>query len=152
MAFGALFPRAGTCTYELYGQATNQLDPSHTPFPDDRNGGGRVVWMAPGGWSVGASYLAAVSHGAWRNLGERRRDGRWGLYLQGVYEVLPRWYLVGRYEHYERFRGPLPNNLVVTGLAWKPWPAFVVKGEYLAADHPNEESPPGFKASVAVLF
>ena len=64
----------------------------------------------------------------------------------------PRFYLVGRYEHFDQ-RPPQPEvNLMVAGVAYKPVPYVVLKAEYLFADHPAEESPPGARASFAILF
>ncbi len=177
MAFGAFFPATSILTYELYGQFTEQLDRLdrlETAMPADRSGGGRLTWTASSGWSLGASYLAAEHRDTWRHLsgldvlwergpfqlmgeavvedGARRRDDQAGLYLQGVAEVLPRLHLVGRYEHYERRESGPPNNLFIGGVAYKPRPWLVLKAEYLAADHRAEESPSGFKSSIAILF
>ena len=76
----------------------------------------------------------------------------WGLYLQGVRELVPRLYLVGRYEHFDQPAPPTAVNLFDLGLAWKPWPYVVVKGEYLFAIIFDDEEPPGVKFSLAVLF
>ena len=94
-----------------------------------------------------------VRHGPLQVMGEFAYEkGQWGLYLQGVIEVLPRFFLVGRYEHYDQ-PALLPTvEIGVAGLAWKPLPYVVIKAEYLFSDHRAEESPPGFKSSVAVLF
>ena len=82
-----------------------------------------------------------------------RGAGRqWGLCLQAVEEVLPRVYLVERYEYFDQPEPEPAVNLGVLGLAYKPWPFVVLKGEYLFADHRAEESPPGVKASFTVLF
>lgn len=174
MLFGTLFPSVGSVSWALYGQATPQFDPVTTPLPAQHSGGARLVYDAPAGWSVGTSYLSAEAHGAWRHLGgldglvqrgpveimgeaivqgaDRRADAQWGLYVQPVLEVWPHVFLVGRYEHWERAHGPLPNNLFVTGIAYRPRPWLLLKAEYLAADHPAEEEPSGFKSSVAILF
>jgi len=129
-----------------------------------------ATWL----WSVGGSYLSFTDAGRWRHLtgldtlwqrgplelmGElafqepAHGAGRqWGLYLQPVAEVLPKVYLVGRYEYFDQ---PAPEpavNIGVLGLAYKPRPFIVLKGEYLFADHRAEESPPGVKTSFTVLF
>ena len=171
MLFGTFFPSTGSVSYALYGQATDQFDPAPTVLPADRSGGARVAYAAPSSWSVGASYLAAETHGAWRHLGgldalvqrgrlevmgeavvEEGADAQWGLYVQPVVETIPRVFLVGRYEHWEPVHGGTASNLFVGGFAYKPRPWLVLKTEYLAADHPAAESPPGFKCSVAILF
>jgi hypothetical protein len=194
MLFGSLFPRAGTLTYSLYGQFTDQFDAEPESQPVDRSVGGRLEYASLRGWSVGGSYLAftapralpeerdALERGGaaagdergWRHLtgldalwqrgpfelmGEfafqdsAHGAGRqWGLYLQAVEEVLPRVYLVERYEYFDQ-RVPEPAvNIGVLGLAYKPWPSVVLKGEYLFADHRAEESPPGIKTSFTLLF
>jgi hypothetical protein len=178
MFFGSSYPGNGTLSYALYGQFTGQFEERPQAQLADRSGGARVEYETAQGWALGASYLAFTQDAHWHHLtgldGLWQRDrfelmgefvhedvdhgpGRqWGLYLQAVVEalpeVLPHLYLVGRYEHYDQ-RAPAPEvNLIVPALAWKPRPYLVLKGEYLIADHIAEESPPGFKCSVAILF
>lgn len=174
MVYGTFFPASGLVSYALYGQPTNAFDRVPAPSPADRGAGGRLAFTGADGWTVGTSYQSAEHLGDWRHLGgldglwrhgplelmgeavvengARRVDRQWGLYLQGTLEVLPRLHLVGRYEHWERAGRAPPNNLAIGGVAWKPWSWFVLKAEYLAADHRAEESPPGFKSSIAILF
>ena len=190
MLFGSSFPRAGTLTYSLYGQFTDNFDVEPPPQAMDRGVGGRVEFASLAGWSLAGSYLAfraqpgerepaeqgaapAANDRGWRHLtgvdtfwrrgpfelwGEfafqepAHGPGRqWGLYLQPVAEVLPRIYLIGRYEYYDPPEEPAVN-IGVLGVAFKPWPFVVLKGEYLFADHRAEESPPGVKSSFTVLF
>jgi len=178
MLFGLLFPAAGGVSWSLYGQFTDQFDPVPVPQPARRSGGARLDYAAPGGWSVGASYLASNlasgNTGSWQHLvgvdtlwqrgpfelmGEfafveptHGPGQEWGLYLQGVREVLPRVSVVGRYEHFDQPTPAPAANLFVLGVAWKPWPYVVLKGEYLFADHFVDEEPPGVKLSLAILF
>jgi hypothetical protein len=174
MLSGSLFRDQSGLTWAVYGQATDQFDRAPTAQPADRSGGGRLEYTAGGGWSVGGSYLAFESAGLWHHLtgldllwrrdrlevmGEataveatRGPGPQWGLYLQAVERVLPRLYLVGRYEHFDAAIGTPDVNLGVLGLAFKPTSYVVVKGEYLFADHRAEESPPGFRISLAILF
>lgn len=174
MLFGDLAAARGTLTYSVFGQVTNQLERVPTPQPAQRSAGARLEYANAADWSVGASYLAAENHADWRHVtgvdglwrhgpfevmgeltiedAERRAQDQWGLYLQGVVEVLPRVSLVLRYERYERRRARNAIDMVIGGIAYKPWPWLVLKSEYDAADHRAEESPPGFRASVAVLF
>ena len=77
---------------------------------------------------------------------------QWGFYLQPVTEVLPRIYAIARYEYYKRAAPDPAINIGVLGLAYKPWPFVVLKGEYLFADHRAAQSPPGVKTSFTVLF
>lgn len=175
MLFGSFFPLTGSLTYTLYGQVVNALDAEpEAPQLADRSAGARLEYWSDSGGSVGASYLGFTDEGQWQHLGGldtfwRRGPmelmgefayvgaphplgNQWGLYLQSALEVWPRVYLVGRYEHFDQ-RAPQPEvNLIVTGLAFKPVPYVVLKAEYLFADHPADESPPGFKASFALLF
>lgn len=172
MLFGSLFPATGRVTYTLYGQFLNQLDPASWPVEARRSAGGRLEYAVTGGPSVGASYLTFESGGDWQHLGGLdtlwRRDRvevmgeavysdaprRWGLYLQPVVRLWSQLYVVGRYEHYgDQARDTPPAaDLVVAGVAFKPVPYLILKGEYLFADHPVHDSPPGFKSSVAILF
>ena len=178
MLFGSLGAARGALGYALYGQCVNQLDPSVEPQTAERSVGARLDYTAWGGWSVGASYVAfsplsvagvpATPTAPWQQLlgldtlwqrgpvqvmGEFAYEkDQWGLYLQGVVEVLPRLFLVGRYEHYDQIASQPTVDIGVGGLAWKPLPYLVLKGEYLFSRHRAEESPPGFRSSVAVLF
>jgi len=174
MLYGTFFPSAGAVTYSLYGQFVNQLDPVRQPQPADRSAGGRLEFTPGHGASVGASYFAFTDQGDWQHLGgldtlwqhdpfelmgEFVYEGasasvgdQWGLYLQGVLRVTQRFYLVQRYEHFDQ-RAPQPEvNLVILGVAYKPTPPMILKAEYLIADHPAVESPPGIKFSFAILF
>ena len=173
MLLGAVPARGATLGYALYGQATDQLDPSSEPQLQDRAGGARLEYSAPAGWSVGASYLGFTHFDRWHHLGgldafwrrgrlemmaeltyeqvSRDAADQWGFYLQPVIETLPRTFLVLRYEHYDQPFGPVVD-LGVTGVAWRPVPYLVLKVEYLFSSHRASESPPGFKSSVAILF
>jgi hypothetical protein len=175
MLFGSFFPEAGSLTYSIYGQFVNALDAEpDAPQAADRDAGARLEYWSDGDSSIGASYLSFTDKGHWQNLGgldtfcrrgplelmgefayvgaPRTVGNQWGLYLQSALQVMPRVYLVGRYEHFDQ-RAPQPEvNLVIAGVAFKPVPYVVLKAEYLFADHPAEESPPGFKSSFAVLF
>lgn len=173
MGFGSVAPGGVRLTYALYGQMIDQFSRGAATQAADRSAGARVESDYGVDWVVGASYLAAEARGDWRHVlgvdgmwrhgpyeisGEavvedatQRRQDQWGLYLQGVYEALPRFHLVGRYEHYQR-RGAWAADLLVAGCAWKPWAFLVLKAEYLAAVRRVEASPAGVKASFAVLF
>lgn len=174
MLFGSFFPTAGTVSYSLYGQFVNQFEPVEQPQPADRSAGARFEYTAPGGLSLGTSFFAFTHRGDWQQLagldtlwqhgrfelmGEfayeaapRDPGSQWGLYLQGVAEVVRRFYLVGRYEHFDQRMAAPEVNLFDLGLAYKPLPPLVLKAEYLIADHRAEEAPPGFKCSFAILF
>jgi hypothetical protein len=175
MLYGSAPAPAGGLGYSLYGQFTDQLDPSVEPQLAQRSGGARLEYTAWPGWSVGASYLAFLARqrrglpiDRWEHLAGldalyRRgplevmgefaweRD-QWGLYLQASLEVLPHIFAVGRYEYFDQ-PAPFPAvHIGVAGIDWAPRPYLLFKSEYLFSDHRAEESPPGFKSSVAVLF
>ncbi|MFQ5666239.1 MAG: hypothetical protein ACE5I7_07375, partial [Candidatus Binatia bacterium] len=172
--FGSVYPRGGTLTYSLFGQFVDALEPTREVLPAGRSAGGRLEYSARSGLSVAATYLASSHHGDWQHLGgldalwqrgplelmsewvfakgTGELGDAWGGYVQSALEVLPSFYLVDRYEHFDQ-RAPEPEvNLVVLGAAYKPLPHVILKAEYLIADHPASESPPGFKASLAFLF
>ena len=171
---GTFFLGHDTLSYTVYGQPAGSFDEVDQPQVADHSVGARLEWDRGADLSLGSSYLAFERHGVWRNavgldalwargplevmselLVERSPHGgrdQWGCYLQGVYEIHPPLALVGRYEHYDQAGVQPTVNLFVAGLAYKPRPWVVVKLEYLAADHPAEASPPGFKSSLAVLF
>ncbi len=174
MLHGSVFPSSGTVTYAAYGQFVDSLDPVPQPQSMERGAGARLEFTPHRGPSLGASVLSFLDRGEWQHLGGLDalwRQGplemmgefvyvdstgplppQWGLYVQNVMRVTERGYLVQRYEHFDQ-RPPQPEvNLIILGLAFKPLPYVVLKAEYLLADHPAAESPPGIKSSVAVLF
>lgn len=173
MLFGSVFPGKGWLSYSLYGQFTDQFEQVVEPQPADRSAGGRLEYSRDD-WSAGTSYLAFSHAGNWRHLGgidglwqhdpmevmtewvvepaAGSRGTEWGFYVQGVYQVYPHWYLVGRYEHFVAGAQQRAVNLIDPGIAYKPLPYVVIKAEYLFADRHSTESPPGFASSVALLF
>jgi hypothetical protein len=173
MLFGSVFPDSSELRYSLYGQFVDQFERVSQPQPADRSAGARLEYGLRGA-AVGTSFFTFTHQSIWQQvigldtllvrgplevMGEfvfadatRDLGIQWGLYLQSVIEVLPRFHLVGRYEHFEQ-RPPQPGvNIVDLGVAYKPAPPIIVKAEYLIADHRAEQSPPGFKCSVAILF
>jgi hypothetical protein len=177
MVWGNVFPHGGALTYDLYGTFFDAIQPDEEDPPAPHDFGGRVEWTSGGGSSIGASYFASERPhgGAWNHLGgldglwrphERvelsgealfgegsQKDGfQWGLYAQAVVETVPTLYLVGRYEHYEP---PASSRRVDTfdlGLTWVPKYYLRLKVDYLLADHLDELSDPGLRASFSVLF
>jgi hypothetical protein len=174
---GSVFPGAGDFTYQIYGQYLEAIDPE--PDPDveasDHGVGFYLKYAGEGGkWSTGTSFLASERDGAWSALGGLDaewyagplevtaeilfsggdRDDRrvWGTYLQGVYEVLPRVYLVGRYEHFDPAEGEPDVNLFDVGFAWTPRPYLVLKMDYLFADRSSDVAAPGFRGAFSLLF
>jgi hypothetical protein len=173
MLFGSVFPRGGVLTYSLYDQFADPIEGDPEFDPAEHSVGARLEYTADAGWSVGASFLAARREEGWRELGgldllwnhgrfevmseliiEGGEGGgsQWGGYLQGVFQLTQRLYLVGRYEHYHH---PAPEghvNLVTLGVAIRPVPAVVLKAEYLIADRRDPEGEAGVHASIGTLF
>lgn len=172
MVYGSVFPDAGLVSYTLYGQFADLPEGNPDFEPANYAAGARLEWAPREDLSLGASYWAAQKHGRWSNLGgldglwqwnwfevqgeavvEEGRPGatQWGVYLQAAVELLPRLYLVERYEHYDGPRGD-PADLIASGLAFRLLSNTVLKAEYLAAVARSPYGDPGVKASVAVLF
>jgi len=173
MLYGSVFPAGGVLSYSLYGQFGEPIEGDPEFEPADHSAGARLEYTAEAGWSAGASYLASRRAGDVRHLGgvdvlwSRPRielmgefvvedgaggDGQWGVYLQSVFALTNRLYLVGRYEHFA-YPAPDPSvNLITFGIAFRPLPAVVLKAEYLIADRRGPDSPPGFYSSIATLF
>jgi hypothetical protein len=172
MLFGSWFPSAGTLTYDLFDQFAGPIEGNPDYDPADHSLGGRLQYDADDGWSVGSSYVAARRGGEWRHLGgldllwSRRpfevmgeaivQGGEgggpeWGLYVQPVFAVTPRVALVARYEHYQ-VPGPSAVNVMTFGCAFRLLPTVVAKAEYQVVDRFVDVVPPGFRASIAVLF
>ena len=129
-----------------------------TALPGEREAGGTAAGDERG-WRHLAGLDTLWRRGPFELWGElafqepAHGSGRqWGFYLQPVTEVLPRIYAIARYEYYKRAAPDPAINIGVLGLAYKPWPFVVLKGEYLFADHRAEQSPPGVKTSFTVLF
>jgi hypothetical protein len=178
MVWGNLFPGGQALTYDLYGTFFDAIQPDEEEPPAPPNCGGRLEWTSGGGSSIGASYFASERPhgGAWNHLGgvdglwrphERvelsgealfgegsQEDGfQWGLYAQAVVETLPTLYAVGRYEHYDPpASGRRRVDTFDLGLTWVPKYYLRLKVDYLFADHLDELSAPGLRASFSVLF
>ena len=174
MLFGSLFRRGGVLAYSLYDQFAGPLENNPDFDPADHSTGARLEYTADSGWSVGASYLAAKRDGDWRHLGGadflwsrgrfeimaeltavagRGRKGEGGGYVQTVFGITDRIFLVQRFEHFVHAdEGPRHVNLITLGVAYRPFPAVVLKAEYLITDKLDPEEPSGFYASIATLF
>jgi hypothetical protein len=172
MLWGTLFPAGQALTYQLYGSFLDRA----ISEPARDGAGGRLEWTGNHGVSVGASYLASCRPGAdWRHLGgldavwqpfERLElstevlagEGvhaagfQWGGYAQAVVETVPTLYLIGRYERFDPPASGRGIDLFDVGLTWIPRPYLRVKVDYRIADHLDDLSAPGFRASFSVLF
>jgi hypothetical protein len=175
MLFGSFYPSSNTLTYSLYGQFLDPLDEDSDPSSADHSAGARLEYSGSlGEWSVGTSFLASEKDGDWNYLGGLDGEWRsgpfevtaefaitegdiaerdlWGFYVQGVYEVLPKFYLVGRYEHFNPSRPERAVNLGDLGIAWVPLPYLYLKASYRLADHETDDVARGVMASLSILF
>lgn len=173
-ALGSFYPTGGIINYWLYSQFLDRTDLRDLDQVD-RSWGGRVEFdRTLGHWSVGASFLASEQASDWSYLGGLDaqwflgpleltseliiqdgdvKDRRvWGIYGQAVLEVLPTFYLVGRYEHYDPLGGGGNFNIGDLGVAWKPKHWLHIKGSYRLTDHENDDIVRGLKATISVIF
>jgi len=173
MLFGSVFPERGVLRYSVWDQLADPVEGDPEFDPADHSVGARLEYTDDLGWSIGATYLAARREGDWRHLGgadllwhlgrlelmgelaveDGAGDEQWGAYLQSVFQLTSRTYLVGRFEHYD-FADPEDGrvNLITLGVAFRPLPAVVLKAEYLIADRSAPEAEAGIHASFATLF
>jgi hypothetical protein len=173
--FGSVYPGSNTLNYWLYGQYLDPLDPDSDSNPDDRSVGGRVEYGDSfGDLSIGTSFLASEQHDQWNYLGgidAQWRIGQleltseftisgghiedrdlWDVYLQGVYEVIPNFYFVGRYEHFDRPGSGEDADLGDVGVTWVPVQWLRFKANYRFSTHETEDVRRGLKATFSVLF
>jgi hypothetical protein len=107
---------------------------------------------------LGADFL--YSPGALELSGELvyRRESRnnskdlFGFFLQGVYEFMPGWHAVGRYEHFEKPDIEENIDVLSIGAAYKPRPPIILKLELLGGEENQLLAPDGLFASFGVLF
>ena len=144
-----------------------------------RSVGGRVEYGDSfGDLSVGASFLASELQNDWTYLGGldaqwligplelsgeftiqrgaiEDRD-LWDVYVQGVYEVLPKClpnvYLVGRYEHFHPSGPSNDANLWDLGVTWIPRPYLRLKATYRLSDRETDAVARGLKLTFSVIF
>ncbi len=176
MLWGSVFPRGGALSYSLYGTFLDTFGPTPDPKPADHSAGFYLEWASLGGWTAGASYFASEARtGGWNHLGgfdaqwrptarlelsgetyfgegSREEGGLWGFYTQAVVETVPTLYAVGRYERFDTPGRGRAIDLFDIGLAWVPRYYLRLKADYQFADHADELSAPGFRASISLLF
>lgn len=173
--FGSFHPGDGTFDYWVYGQTIDPLDPDSDPDPADHSAGGRVQFgRSLDGWSLGASFLSTEKDGDWSHLGGLDAEwqiGRlgltsefviqegdiedrdvWAVYLQGVFEVVPTLYAVGRYEHFDPSGWDDDSNVFDLGAAWIPVPWVHFRASYRLTDEQTDEIRRGVSASISVVF
>lgn len=177
MLRGSVFPASGDLTYKIYGQFFDAIDPPSDPDIEasDHGTGFYLDYTGEGGnWATGTSFLASERDGRWSYLGGLdaewyagsleitaeilfsggdRKDRRlWGTYVQGVYGVLPWFYVVGRYEYFDPAEGKPEVHLFDVGFAWTPRSYLLLKADYLFADRSSDVVAPGFRGSLSLLF
>lgn len=118
-----------------------------------------------GGWTVATGLDLEVSVAGHQVSGELTfqipQDGRrtvYGFYLQDAIPLEPvsplarNLYAVARVELLQPRRGGTAVGGLL-GVFWRPRPWLVLRADYLFATHPPiERLPPGFHASVSLLF
>ncbi len=173
---GTLFGETRPIRYSLYGQVIDPLDPSDSPPPANRSVGGHLEYAwCDDSLSVGASFLATERGGRWSYLGgvdlEWQHDrlevlaeivfqqGRleerdlFDGWLQTRYEILDGLSLVGRYEYFERLRGPGRGaHIGDVGLAWQPRGWLILKGTARFASEQDDDVRRGVATSISVVF
>ncbi len=172
--WGSFFPPGGSLTYTFYGQFLEPPTADPERPPADYSAGARLEYSALDGWSLGSSYFSFTRNGRWDFLGGL--DGLWragrfelsgeflgghgdpdgkrvlGLYVQGAVRLVDAVYGIGRYEYYDPGSLGTAVNLFDVGFAWRPFPIFILKADYLFSDITSEFSQPGLRASVSLLF
>ncbi len=174
MLHGSTSLSRGRLDYSLFSQFLEPLEDDSDLEPPDLSVGVRLNYELLPGLSLGASYQSAEIGDCWSHLGglhsqwQRDRvelltewyyqDGdaldssQWGGYLQGTFEVVSPFYLVGRYEHFAPEEQPSVNSFTFGGL-WRPLPFMAVKVEYRLADETfDDEDLDGFYASFSTFF
>jgi hypothetical protein len=173
--FGSFYPGSNTLNYWIYGQYLDPLDPESDSMNADRSVGGRIEYGDPfGDLSVGASFLASELNDDWSYLGGVDAQWRignleltaeftysdgdiedrdlWDVYLQGVYEIVPNFYFVARYEHFDRLGSSEDADLADLGFNWAPVQWLRFKVDYRVSTHETEDVRRGLKASFSILF
>jgi hypothetical protein len=74
------------------------------------------------------------------------------VYLQGVFEVVPTLYAVGRYEHFDPSGWDDDSNVFDLGAAWIPVPWVHFRASYRLTDEQTDEIRRGVSASISVVF
>lgn len=182
---GSFYPAGGTLDYWVFSQFAEPLDPSEDPEPADYSIGGRLQYgRTIDQWSIGTSFMATEIDGDWSFLAgidtefridrllvtseftvqQGKIDDRdlWDLYVQGVYEIVPTFNLVARFEHLDtkgsrespldetRIKGT--SNLADLGIAWIPKPYLHFRASYRVTDQQTESVFRGFNLSFALVF
>lgn len=174
MLYGATEVGDGQLGYSLFSQFLQPLQDDPDLDPPNYTSGARLSYETGPEWSFGLTYQAAELDTQWSNLGavnllwQTRRgeilselyvqDGgnltsaQWGTYLQGVIEVYPPFYLVGRYEHFDRPSPESTLDLFTLGGVVKPFPFMALKVEYRFVDPTDQDEPAGFFTSFTTFF
>ncbi len=174
-ALGTIHPFGGTLDYWVYGQVMDPLDASEDPDPADHSVGGRVQFgRSLEQWSIGSSFLATEIGGQWSYLGGLDAEfsidrllvtseftlqqgaipdrDLWDVYVQGVFEVVPTFNLVGRYERLDFEGRDGDAHIGDFGIAWIPKPYLHFKASYRVTDKQTEEVRRGLSMSFSFIF
>ena len=174
-ALGSFHPLAGSLDYWVYGQVIDPLDPSEDPEPGDHSVGGRLQFgRSIEQWSVGGSFLATEIGGQWSYLGGldtefsidrllvtseltlqqgdiQDRD-LWDVYVQGVFEVVPTFDLVARYERFDGQGRDEDAHIGDFGITWIPKPYLLFKASYRVTDKQTDVVRRGLSMSFSFIF
>ncbi len=174
-ALGTFYPGPGTLDYWVFSQFVDPLHASEDPVPADNSVGGRLQYgRTSQQWSVGSSFMATEIGGDWSYLGGLDTEFRidrllvtseftiqqgdiedrdlWDFYVQGVYEIVPTFNLVGRYEHIDPSSSENDANLGDLGVAWIPKPYLHFMASYRFTDKQTDEVRRGVSVSLSFIF
>ncbi len=178
--FGTFYPGNETLRWWVYAQLIDPLDPDPDFETAERTAGARLEYgNALGGWSIGASLLAAEQKNEWSYLagfdwmvqlgplevtseavfseGSIPDRDLWSVYVQGVYDLravpfLDNVYLVARFEHFDPDGQGNDVSLWDVGVSWLPVPWLNLKAGYRFSDRVTDDVVEGVTASLSVLF
>lgn len=162
--------------YWVYSGFFEPLDPEGDIEPVDHTIGGRLQYGqgVADYWSVGSSFMATEIAGQWSYLAGVDAEVRWervlltsefawqageiperdvlDVYVQGVFEIVPTFHLVGRYEHIDPDGRSNDAHIGDVGFAWTPRPWLHFKATYRFTDKQTEEVRRGLSASFSFVF
>lgn len=101
-------------------------------------------------WS--GRHFSLSGEGIHRTGGGPHIPDEYGGFLEAEVPLVPRLYLVGRYERYRTSIPPETVTLETLGINYRPQPGIVLKLERRQGIDNNQLAPSGWLAAVAVLF
>ncbi len=178
MVFGTLPVFGKSVDFSLYSALGEDWRPNPKLDPFEEAYGLHINTSLTQAFEIGISYINFEQRGS---IGERKQlfglDYVWSrnryeisaeavyrfselgnsederaAYLQSIFPLTQRLYLVTRYEYYDQ-AGPVRGvNLYLLGLAFKPSSSAIFKVEFTDASKGNQTIPRGVNASYSVLF